>query len=176
MNKNTCVIACPIDCYSGYSSRSRDFVKSLIQLKQKEWDISIIPLRWGSTPWGFIKDHHKDWGFLEKYLIPQQLSFQPDIWIQISVTNEFQKVGKYNIGVSAGIETTLCAPGWIKGINNMDLILVSSEHAKTTFMNSKYEMKDEKTGQPQGILKVEKPIEVIFEGVLTDKYYPIKWA
>jgi hypothetical protein len=35
---------------------------------------------------------------------------QPDIHIQVSVPNEFQPHGKYNIGITAGIETTVCAP------------------------------------------------------------------
>ena len=35
------------------------------------------------------------------------LQRQPDIWFQITVPNEFQPVGEFNIGVSAGIETTV---------------------------------------------------------------------
>ena len=30
--KNTFVISCPIDTYSGYGARARDFVKSLVEL------------------------------------------------------------------------------------------------------------------------------------------------
>jgi hypothetical protein len=52
-----------------------------------------------------------------------QLPKQPDCWIQITVPNEFQPVGKFNIGMTAGIETTICAPQWIDGINRMDLTL-----------------------------------------------------
>ena len=32
---------------------------------------------------------------------------QPDVWMQITIPSEFQPIGKYNIGVTAGIETTL---------------------------------------------------------------------
>ena len=35
------------------------------------------------------------------------LAQQPDIWAQITVPNEFQAVGRYNIGFTAGMETTL---------------------------------------------------------------------
>ena len=35
MSKPVFVISCPIDCYSGYSARSRDIVKALIELHQK---------------------------------------------------------------------------------------------------------------------------------------------
>ena len=45
------------------------------------------------------------------------LTEQPEIWAQITVPNEFQPVGKYNIGITAGIETTLRVPGeWIEGM------------------------------------------------------------
>ena len=36
--KPICVVSCPIDTFSGYGARSRDFVKALIQLKDKKWD------------------------------------------------------------------------------------------------------------------------------------------
>lgn len=52
MNKQYCVISCPIDTYSGYGARSRDFVKALYELKKDEWKIDILPQRWGSTQIG----------------------------------------------------------------------------------------------------------------------------
>ena len=33
--KPTCVVSCPIDTFSGYGARSRDFVKALIKVKDK---------------------------------------------------------------------------------------------------------------------------------------------
>jgi hypothetical protein len=35
--------------------------------------------------------------------------------MQITVPNEFQPVGKYNIGVTAGIETTIVPANFIEG-------------------------------------------------------------
>jgi hypothetical protein len=104
MNKNTFYVSCPIDTYSGYGARSRDFVKSLIELDR--YDVKVLPQRWGNTPFGFIENHKEEWGFLSKHLVNGQLTEQPDIWCQITVPNEFQAIGKYNIGLTAGIETT----------------------------------------------------------------------
>ena len=101
--KNTFVVSCPIDTFSGYGARSRDFVKALIELG--EYEISIIPQRWGNTPENFIEQNKKEWGFLKKHLIPG-LQGKPDIWCQVTVPNEFQPMGKYNIGLTAGMETT----------------------------------------------------------------------
>lgn len=167
--KDTFVISCPIDCYAGYGARSRDLVKALIELDK--YDVKILQQRWGNTPWGFIEDH-EEWHFLKPHLIPvgQKLTQKPEIWSQISVPNEFQAVGKYNIGITAGIETTNCAPQWIDGLNKMDLNLVSSNHSKKSFLNSVYEEKN-KAGQVIRKIQLQKPMEVLFEGANLDKYY-----
>jgi hypothetical protein len=166
------VISCPIDTYSGYGSRSRDLVKSIIELDK--YDVKILSQRWGETSWGFIKDN-PEWKFLEKHILTNpNFSQQPDIWAQITVPNEFQPIGKYNIGFTAGIETTIAIPEWIEGCNRMDLIVVSSEHSKNVFKNSTFQKVDKNTQQPQGDLKLEKPIEVLFEGADIFKYLPIE--
>ena len=161
--KNTFVISCPIDTYSGYGARARDFVKSIIELDK--YDVKILSQRWGNTTRGFIKNNKKEWGFLEKLIIPG-LNGKPDYWCMITVPNEFQPVGKYNIGLTAGIETTVCDAEWVKGCNKMDLILTSSEHSKHVFNNSKYQHSENK----DDILKITKPIEVLFEGANLDIY------
>jgi glycosyltransferase involved in cell wall biosynthesis len=167
MNKPSIVVSCPIDTYSGYGARGRDFVKALINLNK--YDVKILAQRWGETRWGYLKDHN-DTVFTP--LIVNRLTQQPDIWVQISIPNEFQKVGKYNIGVTAGIETTLCDPSWIRGANNMDLILVSSNHALESLNRSKFDIKDEKTGQIKEKLDLKTKVEVLFEGADLTKYFP----
>jgi hypothetical protein len=89
--KNTFVISCPIDTYSGYGSRSRDLVKALINLDK--YNVKIMPQRWGNTPWGFIEDHQDEWGFLQSHILTGNLTEQPDVWAQITVPNEFQPIG-----------------------------------------------------------------------------------
>ena len=168
------IISCPIDTYSGYGARSRDLVKALIELKNDEYDIKILPQRWGNCPWGFIEDHKTEWGFLQPYLLPtgNQIPKQPEVWAQVTVPNEFQPVGKFNIGFTAGIETTVCAPQWIEGLNRMNLNIVSSNHAKTVFETSVFEKRDNNTNNVVGHIKLEKPVEVLFEGANLDKYFP----
>jgi glycosyltransferase involved in cell wall biosynthesis len=167
------VISCPIDTYSGYGSRSRDLVKAIIELNK--YDVKIMPQRWGNTPWNFIEDHQEKWGFLKDHMLGQpQLPKQPEIWAQVTVPNEFQPVGKYNIGFTAGIETTVCAPEWIDGVNRMNITYVSSEHAKKVFEESSFEQKDQQTKQTIRVIKLEKPVEVLFEGANIDLYKPIE--
>jgi glycosyltransferase involved in cell wall biosynthesis len=168
MSKPTLVVSCPVDTYSGYGARARDFVQSIIDLDK--YDVKILSQRWGGTRFGYLKDHNNE--SLFSRIVPQ-LTAQPDIWIQITVPNEFQKVGKYNIGVTAGIETTLCDPSWIQGCNNMDLVLVSAQHAKTVFEESKFNMQDNQTGQITGTVELQTKVEVLFEGADIEKYTPL---
>jgi glycosyltransferase involved in cell wall biosynthesis len=171
MNKPLCIVSSPVDTFSGYGARSRDFIKSLIKAKGDEWDIKLLSQRWGSTPFGFLNEDIAEEKDLLNRIIPQMI-VAPDVWFQITVPNEFQKVGKHlSIGVTAGIETTICDPSWIEGCNRMDLNLVSSQHAKTVFENSQFEQKDKNTNKTTAIIKLTSPVETLFEGIDLTKYF-----
>lgn len=166
------VISCPIDTYSGYGSRSRDLVKAIIETNK--YDVKILPQRWGGTPWNFIQDHQEEWGFLKDHFLNQpQLPKQPEIWAQVTVPNEFQPIGKYNIGFTAGIETTVTPPDFIEGVNRMDVTFVSSEHAKFSMMESFAQEVNQQTKEVIREIRVTKPIEVLFEGADIEKYKPL---
>ena len=162
--KPTFFISCPIDTYSGYGARSRDVVKAIIEMDK--YDVKVLPQRWGATPWGFIEDH-KEWTFLNKHLFypnPQQQYPKPDVWMQITIPNEFMPQGHYNIGMTAGIETTLCRGEWIEGCNRMNIIVGSSEHTIQVLKNSKFQQKDNQTQQVIQNVELSTKTEVLFEG------------
>ena len=165
--KPLCVVSCPIDTFSGYGARSRDFVKALIQLKDSEWDIKIMPQRWGECPWNFLS---QDDPLRQRFIGGIEPNKRPDVWMQITVPNEFQPVGHFNIGISAGIETTIYPGEFIEGNNRMNLNLVSSEHSKQVALATNFEKRDNNTQQVIGQIKVEKPTEVLFEGLDLKKY------
>ena len=165
--KQYCVISAPPDTYSGYGARSRDFIKALYELKKDEWDIRIMPQRWGNTSWGFLEDYKEEWGWMIPLLLKGPLTQQPDYWFQVTIPNEFQHVGKVSIGVTAGIETTVCDAPWLEGCNRMDLTLVSSNHAKAVLQSTSYGKKE----NPNETIKLEKPVEVLFEGADLNKYF-----
>ena len=171
MNKPLCVISCPIDTFSGYGARARDFVTALYELKKDEWDIKILPQRWGNTNWGYIDQHVDTYGWMKNLYI-HQLSQQPDYWFMVTVPNEAQPVGKlFSCLVTAGIETTVCDPSWIDGCNRMNITLVSSEHAKKVFQESTFNEQDKNTGQITRSIKLERPVDVLFEGIDLTKYH-----
>ena len=168
MNKPLFIISSPFDTFSGYGARARDLIKAIIDLDR--YEVKLIPQRWGETPWGFM-DENPEWAFLREYtLTTPQLPKQPEIWMQITVPNEFQPVGKYNIGVTAGIETTACSHEFLEGVNRMDLTLVSSNHTKKVFTDTKFDKVNSQTQQKEGTIELTKPVEVLFEGANTDIY------
>jgi glycosyltransferase involved in cell wall biosynthesis len=174
MNKPELIISCPIDTYSGYGSRGRDVAKAIIELDK--YNVKILPQRWGNTPWGFIEDH-PEWEFLNKHFFypqPNQQYQQPDIWIQLTIPNEFVPQGKYNIGMTAGIETTLCPAEWIEGCNRMNLVVGSSEHTIRILKDCKFQKADKNTGQITNNIELNTKTEVLFEGLNLDIYKPVK--
>tara|TARA_B100001778_G_scaffold255006_1_gene215061 strand:- start:410 stop:1729 length:1320 start_codon:yes stop_codon:yes gene_type:complete len=171
MNKPRFVISCPFDTYSGYGARSRDIVKAIIELDK--YKVELLSQRWGETSWGFCNDN-PEWKFLLNYAVaPDWQSVKPDIWMQITIPNEFAPVGKYNIGCTAGIESTACPAEWVEGLNRMNINWVSSKHSKNVFEGMQYEKKDKNTNQTIAVIKNTKPIHVVFEGVNLNKYKPI---
>ena len=173
MSKPVFVISCPIDTYSGYGARSRDIVKAIIELDK--YEVKVLPQRWGNTPFGFIQNN-PEWGFLTNYFLQSpQLPAQPEIWMQITVPNEFQPVGKFNIGCTAGIETTIAPAEWVEGCGRMNLILGSSEHTINVLKESKFEKRDQQTQQVVGAVEWKGDTgEVVFEGANTNIYKPVK--
>ena len=165
--KPTFVISSPFDTYSGYGARARDVIKAIIATDK--YNVKLLSQRWGSTPFGFCEDNPEFANLLD--LVIPTLTEQPDIWAQITVPNEFQNLGKYNIGFTAGMETTLVHGTWVEGMNRMDVNFVSSEHSKKVFLNSVFEKQDNHR-KVIGETRIEKPIEVLFEGVDLDIYKP----
>jgi glycosyltransferase involved in cell wall biosynthesis len=166
------IISSPFDTYSGYGARSRDLIKAIIETNK--YNVRLLSQRWGNTPFGFCNDN-SEWKHLyDLVLLNNQLPQQPEIWAQVTIPNEFQPIGKFNIGFTAGIETTMCAGDWLEGMNRMDLNIVSSEHSKKVFVETQFEKRNKQTNALEGHVKLEKPIEVLFEGADTNIYKTIE--
>lgn len=168
MSKPLCVIQAPVFNRSGYGDLSTDLAKSLV--RYGKYDVKIAPTRWGACPskttieeLNTDEDRH-----LASLFLSQNLNKQPDLFIQISIPNEFQPVGKYNIGITAGIETTLASGQFIEGLNKMNMNIVTSNHVKKVFETAQY-VKQFEDGRKEP-LKNEKPMEVCFWGADTSIY------
>jgi glycosyltransferase involved in cell wall biosynthesis len=159
--KPTLVFQGPVATRSGYGDHARDLLHSLYKLDK--FDIKIVSLRWGQTPMdalNYDNDFHK---WIIENIIPS-VQQKPDIFIQVTVPNEFQPLGFYNIGITAAIETTHSPIDWVHGCNRMDLIIVPSEHSKKSLVDSIYTEQDKASGQVIAQHKITKPVEILFEG------------
>ena len=167
MNKPLLVFQAPVATRSGYGDHSRDILKSLFELDK--YDVKVVPTRWGNTPQDQINPETE---FGKKVLqsIVTQVDREIDIFIQVSVANEFKRVGKYNIGITAGVETTVAPQDFIQASNQMDLIITPSEFTKNILVKTSYTQIDKKTNQKVGQIQLEKPVEVLFEGVNTEVF------
>ena len=167
MSKPLCLVTAPVATRSGYGAHSRDICRALIKLDK--YDVKIWNVRWGNTPMNALnKDDPNDKMLVDRLLQSPELPKQPELHIHIVIPNEFNPMGKYNIGVTAGLEMTACPPKWIEGMNKMNMNIVPSTFVKNTMNGIVFDITDEQTKQKKGELKNEKPIEVLFEGTDTN--------
>lgn len=165
--KPVCVIQGPVASRSGYGDHTFYICDAIIN--SNKFDVKIIPMKWGVCPNTMLDDESRPMVKEIKQRIIGQLTSQPELFIQVSIPNEFRPIGKYNIGVTAGIESTVPKAEWIEGLNRMNLIIVPSQFSKEVFVKTAYDRRDERTGVTDKI-QLNKPIEVAFEGVDTNIY------
>ena len=177
--KELMLICAPVSSRSGYGAHARDLVSSFIE--HDKYDIKIHDVRWGNCPRNALNPKNpNDKKILDCILTEQSLNKQPEIYVDIRIPNEFETHGsRLNIGITAGIETNAVSQPWIDACNKMDLVIVPSEHAKGGFVNSiydKFQNMPDGSQQKVGEYKLEKPMEVLFEGADENIYKPIENA
>jgi glycosyltransferase involved in cell wall biosynthesis len=152
----------PILSRSGYGEQSRFALRSL-RSRPDLFDIYIVNIAWGGT--GQITNIDEETNFINQCLIKTQLHVQQkgqfDISLQVTVPNEFEKIAPVNIGYTAGIETTKVAPQWIQKSNdNVDKLIVVSNHSKKVFEQTTYDAKDQNGNEIKG-WGLQVPVEAV---------------
>ena len=166
MSKPFLLFRGPVKTRSGYGAHSRDILESLY--KMDLYNIKIDSCMWGSTPMTALEKDNEFHNWIESNIIVGQLNVIPDVYIQVTVPNEFQKLGKFSVGITAGIETTIAPKEWIDGCNKMDLIITTSSFSRDVLLQTVYNENEKVTGKLIKQHKINTPIEVLFEGVDTD--------
>ena len=154
----------PVLSQSGYGEQAR-FALRALRSREDLFDIYIQPINWGQTGWIWEENEFRKWmddKILETQILIQHQNLRPDISLQITIPNEFQKLCPMNIGYTAGIETDRVAPVWLQKGNEMDKILVVSNHAKDTYINTVATARNQQTGEELPY-KLETPVEVVWE-------------
>lgn len=167
MSKKTILFRGPVKTRSGYGSHSRDLLESLRNMN--EFDIKIDSSLWGVTPMTALEKDNEFHNWIESNIVTS-LNYVPDIYIQVTVPNEFKPIGKFNIGITAGIETTIAPKDWVDGCNRMDLVITTSTFSRDILLSTVYNEANKVTRQIVRQHRIEKPITVLFEGVDTKIY------
>ena len=165
--KPTVLFRGPVKTRSGYGSHSRDLLEALYQMNL--FDIKIDSCMWGNTPMTALESDNTFHKWIEGNIV-NKFNGLPDIYIQVTVPNEFRRYGKFNIGITAGIETTVAPRDWIDGCNEMDLIITTSNFSKDVLLSTSYNEVNKNTNELISQHKINKPVEVLFEGVDTKIY------
>jgi glycosyltransferase involved in cell wall biosynthesis len=156
--KPLCVVRAPCATRSGYGDMSRDIIRHIIEYGK--YDVKIISVNWGETPMNALDENNPKDKMITDRILTQNLTQQPDLFVTITIPTEFETIGKFNIGITAGIETTAASSQWIESCNKMDAVFTISEHSKNVFLASKYGRRGP-NGQDLGTLEITKPIEVL---------------
>jgi len=164
--KKKILLKAPVLTRSGYGEQSR-FALRALRSRPDLFEIFIQPLQWGQTSWIMEEDEEKKWidHTIEKTIAFIQHEGQFDVSFQVTIPNEWELHAPVNIGFTAGMETTKVAHEWIQKGNQMDKILVVSNHSRDIYRNTTYVATHNQTGQ-ETELKLETPIETV--------NYPVK--
>jgi glycosyltransferase involved in cell wall biosynthesis len=166
-SKPLCVVRAPCATRSGYGDMSRDIIRHLIEYDK--FDVKVHSVPWGDTPMNALDENNPKDKMITDRILKSQLNRQPDLFVSITVPNEFEPVGKYNIGITAGIETTIASAQWIEGCNRMDTVFTISEHSKNVLLASQYGKRDA-SGRELGTLSLQKPVEVLHNCIDTNVF------
>jgi len=138
----------PLLTRSGYGEQARFALRSL-RSREDLFDIYIQPLNWGQTSWLTLQDEERVWidQTIEKTINHNQNRGSYDMSLQVTIPNEWSKLAPVNVGYTAGIETNMVAPAWLGFGNDMDKIIVVSDHSKNVYINSKAILANEETNE-----------------------------
>lgn len=166
------ILVGPLLTRSGYGEQARFALRSL-RSRPDLFDIYIKPINWGKTSWIVENSDERQWidQTIEKTIGYLQQGGTFDISLQVTIPNEFQNIAHTNIGYTAGIETTQVAPEWTQKCNEMDSIIVVSNHSGRVIENAAFEGVNEATGE-KILLKNEVDINVVNYPVKTFEELP----
>ena len=134
------IVRGPVLTLSGYGYHSRQFVHWARDLQQqghfKQVRFEILP--WGITPWMLNSQEEYDKGIID-YVMANSSQGDRDgaASIQIQLPHEWDPgIARFNIGVTAGVETDRVSEQWVEACFKMDRVIVPSQFSKQAFLNS----------------------------------------
>ena len=165
--KKKIIVRAPVLSRSGYGEHAR-FVLKALKTKEDIYDIYILNINWGKTGWIYEDNEERRW--IDELILKTSAYMQQnnhfDASIQVTIPNEWQKMAPFNIGVTAGIETTKVSPQWIEKSHEVDKIITISEHSKNVYLGTSYDAQNKETGAMIKDYRCKTPIEIV--------HYPVR--
>jgi hypothetical protein len=119
---------------SGYGEQTR-FALRALRTREDIFEIYLANIPWGQT--GFITADDEERAWIDSLLLKtmQYSHFEQgfDMSLQVTIPNEWEKIAPVNVGYTAGIETSKVAPVWLQKGDEMDKIIVVSNHSKQVY-------------------------------------------
>lgn len=125
------IVRGPLLSKSGYGEHTRQVFKWALS---RGHDVTCQILNWGITPWYIDRDELDG---LVGQIIDRATTLQEkaDMSLQVQLPNEWDPgIAKYNVGITAGVETDRCSIQWKFACNKMSHIIVPSTFTKNTFV------------------------------------------
>jgi len=146
---------------SGYGEQAR-FALRALNAHQAEYDIYLINTGWGATSWLTEDDEERAWidSLLQKTIAYSQTGGTFDISVQVTIPAEFERLAPYNVGYTAGIETTLMSAPWLEKTYVVDKLIVPSQHSKGVIETSSWDGQDQRTNQAFKLTCI-KPVDAV---------------
>lgn len=134
--KKKVLVRAPLLTISGYGVHSRQLFEWA--LSREDFDVTAQCLPWGVTPWLINGDDKGGLiGEIMNRSVDPREGHNFDISFQVQLPNEWEpNLAKFNVGVTAAVETDRCHPSWIENCNAMNLVIVPSQHTKNVLVSS----------------------------------------
>ena len=155
------LLIAPVMSRSGYGEMGRFAMRSLIN--NTDIDLYIHNINWGKSGWIWKDDNERKLidSLLQKTVLYRQNGGTFDASIQCTIANEWQRITPYDVGYTAGIETSMVSPVWLQKGNEMDKVLVVSNHAKDTYTSTTAQATNNQTARR---MLSHKSLQEIFQG------------
>lgn len=131
MEQKNVVFQASVFSQSGYGAHARSIVRALWE--SKKYNLQILPTGWGASSLSSSIDSHTKeiLTYCCENQIPQGEDF---VFIHLGIPTEFRKVGKINIGITAGLEADSVPESWIAPCNILDGLIVPSTFVRDSFV------------------------------------------
>jgi len=155
------LLIAPILSRSGYGEMARFALRSMMDNPNVE--LYLHSINWGKTGWIWRDDSERRLidSLLQKTVFYRQNGGRFDASVQCTIPNEWQRLTPYDVGYTAGIETSKVSTEWLVKGNEMDKIITISNHSKNVFANTKYDGTNTETGETIKDYSCTTPIDVV---------------